>query len=145
MDYVRTAAEVRDQWVAGLTRPPTANGAQGAAGEHLVLHLLRTTSIPILRPDPERTWVWSDLHLGDPSVLDAWDRPFSTLSVDTHGFDEAHLALHAPSEPPLLPTHIPLHEVAVGAVNIHEHLHQRLWQPRGRGSTVLPGTWFGVR
>ena len=79
MNPVRIAAEVRDQWVAGLTPPPTANGAQGAAGEHLVLHLLRTTSIPILRPNPERTWVWSDLHLGDPSVLDAWDRPFRNV------------------------------------------------------------------
>ena len=32
MNPVRTAAEVRDQWVAGLTPPPTGNGAQGAAG-----------------------------------------------------------------------------------------------------------------
>ena len=62
----------------------------------------------------------------------------STLSVDTDGFDEAHLALHAPSEPPLLPTDVPLHEVAVGAVNIHEHLHQRLWQPRGINVSVEP-------
>ena len=40
------------------------------------------------------------------------------------------------SEPPLLPTHVPLHDVAVGAVNIHEHLHQRLWQPRAINVSV---------
>ena len=79
MDSVRTAEDARDRWVAGLTSPPSANGAQGAAGEHLVLHLLRTASIPILRPDPERTWVWSDLHLGDPAMIEAWDRPFRNV------------------------------------------------------------------
>ena len=79
MNPVSTAAEVRDQWVAGLTPPATANGAQGAAGEHLVLHLLRTTSIPILRPNPERTWVWSDLHLGDRAMLEARDRLFRNV------------------------------------------------------------------
>ena len=45
--------------------------SQGTASEHLVLHLMRTISIPILRPDPARTWVWSDLHLGDRAMLDA--------------------------------------------------------------------------
>ncbi len=79
MDAVRTAAEARDQWVTGLTPPPTGNGAQGAAGEHLVLHLMRTISIPILRPAPARTWVWSDLPLGDRAMLEAWDRPFRNV------------------------------------------------------------------
>ncbi len=32
--------------------------------------------IPIIRSDPETTWIWSDLHLGDPSVISVFGRPF---------------------------------------------------------------------
>ena len=31
---------------------------------------------PVLELDPARTWLWSDLHLGDPVMLAAWARPF---------------------------------------------------------------------
>ena len=59
------AEKVRDHWVAELTPPPLA-GADGAASEPLLQALMRelgTAAIPILRPDPEHTWIWSDLHL----------------------------------------------------------------------------------
>ena len=32
--------------------------------------------IPVITSPPEKTWIWSDLHLGDRSVLFAFDRPF---------------------------------------------------------------------
>ena len=32
--------------------------------------------IPIITSPPEKTWIWSDLHLADRSVLFAFDRPF---------------------------------------------------------------------
>ena len=32
--------------------------------------------IPIISSDPETTWIWSDLHLGDPSVISVFGRPF---------------------------------------------------------------------
>ena len=76
------AAKVRDHWVAELTPPPVA-GADGAASEPLLQALMRelgTAAIPILRPDPEHTWIWSDLHLGDRAMVDAWSRPFRNLT-----------------------------------------------------------------
>ena len=76
-----TAEEVRDLWIADLTLgPPPKTGPQAAAGEHLLRNLLRTASITILHPDPERTWLWSDLHLGDRAMLEAWDRPFRSVT-----------------------------------------------------------------
>ena len=35
--------------------------------------------IPIIETVPETTWIWSDLHLGDRSMLLAWDRPFRNV------------------------------------------------------------------
>ena len=35
--------------------------------------------IPIIQTAPETTWIWSDLHLGDRSMLLAWDRPFRNV------------------------------------------------------------------
>ena len=32
--------------------------------------------IPIITSPPEKTWIWSDLHLADRGVLFAFDRPF---------------------------------------------------------------------
>ena len=41
--------------------------------------------IPIITSPPERTWVWSDLHLGDRGVLQAFDRPFRDVEqMDRH-------------------------------------------------------------
>ena len=74
--------KLRDHWVAEMTPPPAA-GADGAAGEPLLQALIRelgAAAIPILRPDPEHTWIWSDLHLGDRAMVDAWNRPFRNLT-----------------------------------------------------------------
>ena len=35
--------------------------------------------IPILNDRPERTWIWSDLHLGDRGALEAFGRPFEQV------------------------------------------------------------------
>ena len=35
--------------------------------------------IPVLELDPARTWLWSDLHLGDSVMLAAWARPFRNV------------------------------------------------------------------
>ena len=38
--------------------------------------------IPILTSPPEKTWIWSDLHLADRGVLFAFDRPFHDSRAD---------------------------------------------------------------
>ena len=35
--------------------------------------------IPVIETPPERTWVWSDLHLGDRGALENFDRPFADI------------------------------------------------------------------
>ena len=35
--------------------------------------------VPVVASAPERTWLWSDLHLSDPSVLLSWSRPFGSV------------------------------------------------------------------
>ncbi len=35
--------------------------------------------VPIVASPPDRTWIWSDLHLSDPSVLLGWGRPFRSV------------------------------------------------------------------
>ena len=45
--------------------------------------------------------------------------------IVTDGFEQAHLALVMPGDPPLVLTHIPLRDVPDGAVNVHGHIHHR--------------------
>ena len=60
--------DLRDLWESDLE---LAGSDQGA--------------IPIITTPPERTWVWSDLHLGDRGVLQAFDRPFRDVDqMDRH-------------------------------------------------------------
>ena len=35
--------------------------------------------IPILNDRPEKTWIWSDLHLGDRGALEVFGRPFEQV------------------------------------------------------------------
>ena len=35
--------------------------------------------IEIIGADPDRTWIWSDLHLSDRGALEAFDRPFRNI------------------------------------------------------------------
>ena len=82
MNSSMNTEKLRDHWVAELTPPPAA-GADGAVSEPLLQALLRelgTTAVPILRPDPGHTWIWSDLHLGDLAMVEAWNRPFRNLT-----------------------------------------------------------------
>ena len=82
MNSSMNTEKLRDHWVAELTPPPAA-GADGAVSEPLLQALLRelgTAAVPILRPNPGHTWIWSDLHLGDLAMVEAWNRPFRNLT-----------------------------------------------------------------
>ena len=48
-------------------------------GETLVEALMAHLSIPVISSSPERTWIWSDLHLGDSNALAFWNRPFPNV------------------------------------------------------------------
>ena len=37
--------------------------------------------IPIIESPAETTWIWSDLHVGDRSSLEAFDRPFADVAA----------------------------------------------------------------
>ena len=41
------------------------------------------SAIPVIEADPERTWVWSDLHLGDDSVVITGQRPYRSTAAMT--------------------------------------------------------------
>ena len=45
----------------------------------LLVDLPADADVPIVASAPERTWLWSDLHLSDPSVLMGWGRPFHSV------------------------------------------------------------------
>ena len=45
---------------------------------------MQEAPIPIISSPPERTWIWSDLHLADRSVLAAWNRPFRNADEMNH-------------------------------------------------------------
>lgn len=62
-----------------LTAEPAAARGQGAADKHPERQILTKTTITILHPHPRRTWIWSDLHLGDRAVIEAWDPPFRSV------------------------------------------------------------------
>ena len=45
----------------------------------LLVDLPADADVPIVASAPERTWIWSDLHLSDRLVLLGWDRPFRSV------------------------------------------------------------------
>ena len=79
-----TATEIRDLWEAELREEAERlDEPEPQPWEELAYmrwHLLRT-SIPVIKPDPERTWLWSDLHLGDETFALLKRRPFPTTEV----------------------------------------------------------------
>ena len=77
-----TAEDVHYRWMSELSAEPDASSGRSAAGKHLVRHLLAKTTIPVLHPDPGRTWIWSDLHLDDRPIIKAWRRPFRNTGED---------------------------------------------------------------
>ena len=63
-----TGEALRDLWEADIER------AGSEAGPN-----------PIITSPPETTWIWSDLHFGDRSALEAFDRPFAdVLRMNNH-------------------------------------------------------------
>ena len=45
----------------------------------LLVDLPTDADVPVVANAPERTWLWSDLHLSDPSVLLGSGRPFGSV------------------------------------------------------------------
>ena len=45
----------------------------------LLVDLPTDADVPVVASAPERTWLWSDLHLSDPSVLLGSGRPFGSV------------------------------------------------------------------
>ena len=45
----------------------------------VLVELPADADVPIVASAPERTWIWSDLHLSDPSVLLGRGRPFRSV------------------------------------------------------------------
>ena len=72
-----SAEAVRDLWEAELEleSPATTQTSE----ETRLETLMQEARIPIISSPPERTWIWSDLHLADRSVLAAWNRPFRNI------------------------------------------------------------------
>ena len=74
------AEAVRDLWEAELALESA--GTSQTPEEARLATLMQEAPIPIISRPPERTWIWSDLHLADRSVLAAWNRPFrSTMGT----------------------------------------------------------------
>ncbi|MCY4119660.1 MAG: hypothetical protein OXG72_01915, partial [Acidobacteria bacterium] len=71
-----TAEEVRDAWEADLDREIAETANRDSGAEAQLLRTLRSEPIPIIDTPVDETWIWSDLHLADRSVLLAWDRSF---------------------------------------------------------------------
>ena len=76
------AEAVRDLWEAelALESPDTSQPSEEAR----LATLMQNAPIPIINSPPERTWIWSDLHLADRAVLAAWNRPFRNIEEMNH-------------------------------------------------------------
>ena len=86
-----SATEIRDLWTkvlrANANRLKEPEPEPWAEIAHMQWHLARSP-IPVIDVDPERTWIWSDLHLGDDSVVITGQRPYR----NTHAMNRALLA-----------------------------------------------------
>ena len=58
---------------------PAATGTGTGAEVQLAQAMQGGAAIPIMETPPERTWIWSDLHLADRSILLVWNRPFWSI------------------------------------------------------------------
>ena len=89
-----SAEAIRDQWEAELEleSPATTQTSE----ETLLATLMQEAPIPIISSPPERTWIWSDLHLADRSVLAASNRPFRSIEeMNRHLLREWSRRVHA--------------------------------------------------
>ena len=83
-----------DLWEAelALESPETSQPSEEAC----LATLMQNTPIPIINSPPERTWIWSDLHLADRAVLAAWNRPFRNIEeMNRHLLREWSRRIHA--------------------------------------------------
>ena len=76
------AEAVHDLWEGelALEGPHTIETSEEAR----LATLMQEAPIPIITSPPERTWIWSDLHLADRSVLAVWNRPFRNIEEMNH-------------------------------------------------------------
>ena len=68
------AEALSDLWEVDLERE--ISDPAGSSQEERLAAQMRQEPIPVISTPPETTWIWSDLHLGDPSMTAAWNRPF---------------------------------------------------------------------
>ena len=66
-----------------MLEDPAATGT-GAGDEAQLARAMQRAAIPIIETPPERTWIWSDLHLADRSILLVWNRPFRSEKMNRH-------------------------------------------------------------
>lgn len=80
MEPERLAERLRNVYIEELTRSLKTPGQQTLPSMHAQVMLHHAYSgDPILYEEPdEKTWIWSDLHLGHDFSLAAFSRPFHT-------------------------------------------------------------------
>ena len=74
-----TPDELRDLWEADLREDAAVRYKECPEPWFEIQYtawMMASEAIPVIEVEPERTWIWSDLHLSDPGVIGAWKRPF---------------------------------------------------------------------
>lgn len=79
-----TPESIRDLWESDLDRRIANAAIEDSANDTQLLRALRSKPIPIIDTPVDATWIWSDLHLADRSVLLAWNRPFRSIEQMNH-------------------------------------------------------------
>ena len=79
-----STAEIRDLWEAeqleDANRRNEPEPEPWAELAYMRWHMARS-AVPAIEVDPERTWVWSDLHLDDDSVVITEQRPYGSTTA----------------------------------------------------------------
>ena len=79
LDAVSRVEHQRDDFEALSGRESTMDPVLEDVLVELLVDLPADADVPIVASGPERTWIWSDLHPSDPSVLLGWGRPFRSV------------------------------------------------------------------
>ena len=78
------ATEIRDRWCAALReeakRLNTPEPEPWAELAYMHWHMMRD-EIPVIEVDPNRTWIWSDLHLSDDAYVITGKRPYRSTTA----------------------------------------------------------------
>ena len=75
VNRLRKAWTERLRWEFEHVGTPTGD----MDGETLVEALMAHLSVAPIGSPADRTWIWSDLHLGDATALARWKRPFRSV------------------------------------------------------------------